>query len=209
MTTLCSLRPTPRRAVIGLLAVVAIVGSGVSAGAAPAKPVCNLVTDPADLPDSPSLDVRSADVATDGKNLTAVVRVTDVDSTADPKTATGRNWRLSFTVDTRRILLNVNDGPAGMYDGSDAGATVSVNPAANEVRYTVPLAKLASRYLVSITPGRSKLTNFEAGSDSGVTIPQDAKDAVGLNFQSWGFPDNTKPSAVSYLAGAPSCVKVG
>lgn len=210
MTPLMSLTPS-RRALVVLVVAASLVGGTVSAGAAPAKPkpACNLLTDPADMADSPSLDVRSADIATDAKQLTYVIRVTDVDATSDPKTASGRQWQLAFMVDGRRILLSVVDGPTGLYDGSGNGASVRLDPATNEVRYTLPLAKIASTYLVTITPGRTKLSNYLATTDSGLTLPEGSGSVTGLNFQSWGFPDNGTGSGVPYLAGAPSCVKVG
>src|SRR5437764_15191751 len=112
------------RAVVGVTAALAIALTGASAHAAakkkPApkpKPVCHLITDPAtDGPPSgdSSLNIISADIASNASAITAVIRVQKL---ADPDLTApeGRFYELEFTGSAAQTGhdLYAMVGPAG------------------------------------------------------------------------------------------------
>ena len=204
-----------------VLALAASVVAGGAAVAAPkAKPACNLFTDQAGdgtgflltdqnyLPNDPQLDILSGDVASDGKRITAVLRLSALDKT-DSNAPTGRTYYVNFGIADVELNLSAavdSDGAttfqAGYQDtASRAGlgaVTGVLDTAKKEVRITAPLSifaeklplkagtkleyveGLAQRYVGNRTAGR------------GVTPSADATD----------------PGS-SYTIGAPSCVAVG
>jgi hypothetical protein len=167
----------------------------------PRPPVCNLLTDPADQSGSPALDIVSADVATGHKSLTWVIRVVNLSSTADPSTTAGRQWTFTYAIGNKKITNTITDGPLGPTDRSGNSAVVVVNPAKNEVRYTLDLAKLSSTYAVTVVPGTTVISGFEASS-SGLVQPLEAA----ALYQNLPGGDQAGPSAKSYVAGRASCV---
>lgn len=202
----------------GLLGVLATAGL---AGAAPAaKPVCNLFTDAKDdgtgflltdrnyLPNDPQLDILSGDVASNGKTITAVLRLADLQA-SDSSAPTGRTYYVNFGVGEVELNLSAavdSDGSATFAAGfqdtaSRAGlgaATGVLDLAKKEVRIHAPLSifkdkaalkagsridyveGLAQRYVGNRTAGR------------GITPSADATDP-----------------GRSYSIGARSCVAVG
>jgi hypothetical protein len=204
-------------------AVAAVVGITLIAGVPAAqaarrkpvpKPICNLVVDPADTmqtapapsrPMSPSIDIRSADVATDQTKLTWVIRVSNLSAPVDETTALGRVWSFRFKVNGKEVFLQVLDGPFGARDGSGNGAAVKLDPAKNEVRYTIPLATIKQAKAVSIIPGVTVLREFHAQANGAIEGPE------ATNFGPDSFVDNdqTDTSARTYRAGQLSCVKPG
>lgn len=114
---------------------------------------CPLLTDPAGdatpvgglVPADPALDIRSADLASDGTDLTAVVRVTDLGPAG-----TGADYVVGFTLDRGFELVGVRgqDETFAVYvqtGGTIVGfGTGYVNLLTDEVHLTVPLATLAS-----------------------------------------------------------------
>jgi len=211
----CSLRVALSGAL--LLSTVAAAGALAAPGAAP---VCNLFTDPKDdgtgfvltdqnyLPNDPQLDIVSGDIASDGKTITAVLRLADLQMT-DNNAPTGRTYYVNFGVGDVELNLSAaldSDGSAtyaaGFQDtASRAGlgaATGVIDVAKKEVRIHAPLdifkekaalkpggkidyvEGLAQRYVGNRTAGR------------GVTPSADATDP-----------------GKGYTLGAPSCVAVG
>lgn len=200
---------------------LALAGVVLSAGVASAltpkptpKPVCNLIVDKAGDasvlgpdPSDASLDILSADVASNAKHLTAVLRVRNL--SASSLAATGRNYYVQFSTPTAKnpIYLSYETTPYGNYSswgalergaggvGSytyEGDATATVNKAKNEIRVTVPIGKLAA--LARLKPG-AKITKLHANTSAGfVVLVSDVDEA-----------DSTK----TYIAGAPSCVKPG
>lgn len=182
----------------------------------PIPPVCNLVTDPADdakdfliltgaLPSSePALDIISGDVATDAKNLTAVVRVKDLSGTST--SPTGRTYYFYFTVGSTQFFLNADDdaisGKSGGvgYVGTTGRAsltggvapTVVWDTAKNEIRMTTPLSSFASKE--TIKP-KTKLTALNILAQRLMVAITPTAD--------------TTAEGKDYSAGALSCVKVG
>ena len=199
-------------------AVALVAGAGL-AGAAP-KPVCNLVTDPQGdgtgfvltdrnyLPNDPQLDIVSGDVASNGKTITAVLRLADLQLT-DNAAPTGRTYYVNFGVGEVELNLSAAVEPdgsatynAGFQDtASRAGlgaATGVIDVAKKEVRIHAPLSIFAEK--VKLKSG-SKLDYVEGL----------AQRYVGNRTAGRGVTpsaDATDPGK-GYTVGAPSCVVVG
>ncbi|MDT7572815.1 MAG: hypothetical protein QOE05_2989, partial [Actinomycetota bacterium] len=182
-----------------------------------------------DLYDSSDLDIVSADIATDAKNLTAVVRLSTLHET-DPESPTGRMWELFFVVGEQRyvissrVVFDKHDGyvyrettrheEGGNGASSAAGigeAKVVLDYARAEVRATAPLS-----YFTPYTPiyKGAPITHLEAWSYhfDGVggdryELPND----LVVDYGSGGAGDSVDSarSTKYYLAGGKSCVVVG
>ena len=205
------LRPALAAALVVTVACTGIA-SAATKKAAP-KPVCNLVQDPkgdADVAggagNDDTLDIVSSDIATKGKLVTAVVRVTKA-STTSTNYPYGISWRLNFSVGDAQLFLSAisdRSGVVGQYGYTDTtgghiggDATAVVDTAANEIRITTPLSSFADQ--ATIKPGvvLSKL-NSVTGAIAQVS-------GVG-NLR---FPTvDTAAGDKTYTAGAPSCVPV-
>lgn len=199
-----------------LVAAVALAGG---AAAAP-KPVCNLMSDPKGdasfldtLPNDRSLDIVSADVASDAKTLTGVLRV-DAFSAVSPTSPLGRGYYVMFNAPKAEfpIYLNVQITPDvtrfawGTRETLASGngsyvrkgeATGVIDAAKNELRISVPLADVAA--VTKLTPG-TKLTALTASTTS----------VIGTSA-SGGLVATVDDAAGSkaYLVGTPSCVAPG
>ena len=232
--------------------IIVVAASGVANAAthkkkaATPKPVCNIVTDPAgDAPFDPSLglgvtapgnddnaDILSADISSDAKNLTAVIRVK---SLASPDSAwpEAHLYMLSWSVpghDTPVYLAGTVDpnpasagyGPqyvfgdggstaAGtlLYYNIDYSATVkgTVDAAKNTITLSVPLAQLKG--YGTYTPGThfSGITVQTQQLLNGPTFGQNVPGAGGS--LGWGWQSDTASGLKDYVAGTPSCVKPG
>jgi hypothetical protein len=208
------------RPAFALVLAATVVAGGAAVAAPKAAPVCNLFTDPAGdgtgfvltdqnyLPNDPQLDIVSGDVASDGKSITAVLRLSALEAT-DTNAPTGRTYYVNFGIGDVELNLSAaldQDGAAtysaGFQDtASRAGlgeVTGVLDLAKKEVRIHAPLAifaeklplkagtkleyveGLAQRYVGNRTAGR------------GVTPSADA----------------TEPGK-AYTIGAPSCVVPG
>jgi phytoene dehydrogenase-like protein len=114
------------------VAVAAGVLAGPWAQAAPARPVCDLVTDSAGdvMPSAPGVDsndydIRSADIATDAHQLTAVIRLTSI-APENPSS----------------VVYDTNE--PGARTGTDLGEISGVvDSAHHEIRMTAPLSLFA------------------------------------------------------------------
>lgn len=205
------LRPALAAGLLGLLATAGL------AGAAPAKPSCNLVQDPKGdgtgfvftdedyLPNDPNLDLISGDIASNAKTITAVIR-TDALAMSDPAAPTGRAYYANFTVGGTELFLAVRLDASGngTYNGGFidgrrqnlGAATGVVDVAKKEVRISAPLSLFASQAVIK--PG-TKIAdlNLLAQRYIGVAGPgatPSADAAVGGKV---------------YTAGGKSCVVVG
>lgn len=201
-------------------ALVAAVGAGLvlsgTAGASSKpKPVCNLVTDAAGdatgflvasatpLPSDPNLDVLSADVASDAKKLTAVIRVAALG--ADTTSPTGDIYYQNFSVDGTKYFLEatVNGTTATYSYGNFTGtggtrknlgeADGKLDAAGKAVHITVPAST------VGITNGKSVIDGLD-------TLAQRYIDLVAVGITPTA---DEATSDRSYKTGAPSCVKPG
>jgi hypothetical protein len=189
-----------------------------------ARPVCRLVTDAAGdeaelnavrANGEPSLDILSADVATDARNLTTVVRVKRLGPVTNPALV----WRyeLAFTVrettffstttrfvDGDEAAIYVIDGEydteqgVSAYTGHRVGfATVVFDTRANEVRVTAPLSLFTDSPISGDVDLRGPLASTWTATGS--------KTAGTSTSGSVDFAGPGKP----YRHQAPSCVRVG
>lgn len=210
---------------IAAVGVIVAVGTCTSAGAAskpkPAKvkTYCNIVTDPAGdatgfvvtgiLPVSePGLDILSADLATNDKLLTAVIRVKDLSSSSTAPT--GRAYYLNFTVGGAQFYIDATSAltgsSAGLGQFSGAGGTrgsisgtvtATFDTSKNEVRMTTDLANITAK--APVKKG-AKFTAITALTQRAIAIPG----VITITPTA-----DTTAEGTDYPAGAPSCVKVG
>ncbi len=211
---------TSLRTALAVTAAASVVLAG-GAAAAPGKAaVCNLVTDDKGdasfldtAPNDASLDIVGADIASDAKNLTAVLRV-DKLSTVSPTSPLGRGYYVLFNAPKAEfpIFLNVQLTPdvtrftwgtletLASGNGSYARkgvATGVVDAAKNELRITVPVADIGA--ISKLKPG-TKLSSLTAtttsvlGTSATGGLVATIDDAAGSK---------------AYVVGAPSCVKPG
>lgn len=196
------------------VAAAASVAAGGAAVAAP-KAGCNaladaagdakglVITDPAPMPTSAkNLDVLSADIGSNAKMLTAVVRLTALDAT-DIESPGGRTYYFYFTAKGVDFYLTASKSAAGAETFSVgyvselgrqklAGATGVFDTAKKEVRISSPLTAFAAQ--AKLTPGSSVTDlNLLTQRIAGV-FTLTADEAIG-----------DKP----YVLGSANCVKVG
>jgi hypothetical protein len=205
---------------LALVTCVAL-GGGVAHAATKHKkappPVCNLVTDLAS--DSgplaaqgqtsgydASLDIVSADVATDAKNLTAVIRVKKLTpftpSAPDTNSPLGREWQFNMLINGNHPYgLTAFDGPFGPNFTTGAKGGV-LDYAHNEIRITQPLSAMPFAL-----PKGSVMNSLQATVYSVIQLDQTA----GFGYATiLGQEDTAAGKATTkYFAGTPSCVKVG
>jgi hypothetical protein len=202
---------------------VLLVGGALTAEAAPKKkaktvpPVCNLVQDAkgdatqlyilgeGSVPNEPALDIVSADVASNGKQMTTAIRVDKLarNSNGSPY---GNIWYVYFNVGgidffTQAQSPRIGDVFSVGYVSPDTGirtalpdntATGMVDLDKNEVRVTFNLAQLTPQ--ATAKPG-SKITGLRGLTNrSAVRIVLQSDEAIGSK---------------SYVEGSPSCVAVG
>ncbi|MHB8452724.1 MAG: hypothetical protein ACYDAQ_20060, partial [Mycobacteriales bacterium] len=151
----------------------------------------------------PSLDVVSADVATNATTLTWVMRVRHLVADPDSGAPLGRQWSFGFSANGKSVVLIMNSGPFGPTDEMGMGAKVTLDTAHNQVRYSVPLRTLAS-YGTNIVPGATRLTGLVATTATAMQYPGPVTDLTDPLTQ-----EDSDTSTASYLAGSPSCVTVG
>lgn len=197
-----------------------LVAAGTSVAAPKAKPkvACNLLvddkgdgtgfvrTDMNYLPNDPNLDIVSADIATNAKTVTAVIR-TDQLTATDSSSPTGRAYYANFFVGEAQLFLSAALDGAGnaSYTGgfietrrrSLGEATGVIDLKKKEIRISAPLSLFAEK--ASMKPG-TKITELNALAQrfigargvAGVTPSADAAEG-----------------GLTYTAGSPSCVAVG
>lgn len=213
------------------LLVVSLLPLGVASAslAATPKKVCNIVTDPKGdaqlegVPGNDNDDILSADIATDGKNLTAVVRMAGM-AAADPMAPFGRHYLVQFEAkgaDTT-LFLAARTYPTGTqyvygYSGTNlvlntsyvqGDAKGSIDTAKHEVRITVPNKVFASHG--AKFPKGSKIaptiTVYRMLGQGVVRSQQVGPAYVPVGGLSEAFDD---AAGKSYVVGTPSCVKPG
>ena len=211
-----SARPL-RLLLAGSLAVSLAAAGGALAAPAPS---CNLMTDPTGdasfldtVPNDASLDIVGADVATDAKQLTGVLRV-DKFSALSPTSPLGRGYYVLFNAPKAEfpIYLNVQITPDvtrytwGTLETLPSGngrytkqgdATGVVDAAKSELRITVPLAAIGA--VTKLAKG-TKLSNLTASTTSVI-----GTSASGGLVATIDEASSSKP----YFVGSPSCVKPG
>jgi len=201
-----------------------------------ARPVCHLITDPAGdpgpswekVPGDGSVDITSADIASNATTLTGVVRVASL-TNPDPQAPAGQAYFLLFSVKGGNypFFLSGRTYPTGNawifgYQAPDPTTGINtsytvaqgsgvVDLAKSEVRISVPLSAIrATLRLPAGTVLRSleALTYRIAGQG---LVPSQQVGPVraplgGLLLQ---FDTAYAAPTTVYVAGSPSCVPVG
>jgi hypothetical protein len=215
--------------------LVAGVGVASAATAGTAKPVCNLVKDAKgdaaynNVPGADGDDIVSADVASDAKTITGVVRLAGL-SANDPQAPLGRNYSVLFTGpgSSDLLFMSARTYPQGTkfvygYQAKDPNTGVNTNymlgdatgvvdTAKAEVRMSVPVKSFVTGAKAKLAPG-AKLGSLSASVDrvagqgfvpSQVLVPGTPRAPLGGVLLP--FDD---ASGTSYVMGTPSCVVVG
>lgn len=221
-----------RTALVGAL-VSCVAAAGVAAAAPkpkpkpkpkPAPPACNLVvdgkgdTESAPFPASDTIDIVSADIASSATAVTAVLRVAKYTAN-DTNTIYGKRYLVAFeggglqgmylraldyplngTPVSEDIALPFDFGAtevdaAGRTTYASAGpATGTINAGTGEITITVQAADVAAAGFGKLTPGA------EFKSINAVTFRR-----IGTSL----LPGDDASTSKRYVAGSPSCVKVG
>lgn len=218
-----------------LTASLLVPVGAVAATAAPAKakPVCNLVSDAtgdaevSGVPGGAGDDIVSADIASDGKTLTGVVRMAGL-AANDPEWLNGRAYFAEFTAPGSPdvLFLQARAYPTGIiwsygYSGVDptsgintsytlGAATGVMDFAKKEVRISAPVkgfiegakAKLANGAKLSGIGSRV----FRQGGQG--LVPSQSVNGTRVPLSGLNVLLD-EATGGSYLMGTPSCVAVG
>lgn len=204
---------------------LAAAASPVALAATP-RAACHLITDPAaDVEvagaaayDDPRIDLLSADVGADRRQLTTVVRVADLDAAGQPDH--GLHWRLEFHVDdveyhvaaerladgdrfvVRRLVV-VNPGDADVVNLTELEPVATVagvfDTVRNEVRVAVPLSVFTGH---AMRPG-TRLTHLKAYGQLDLGSTRDAHAPVETSIE-----DKAETDRVLVL-GTRTCARPG
>lgn len=215
----------------GLLAGATLTGLATAAPAPP--PVCQLIKDAKgdakynNVPGDGSVDITSADVASDGKTVTAVVRV-DKLTVPNPQSPLGQAWFLKFNVKgaPEILFLSARQYPQGNafvygYTAEDPNtgintsytlgtATGALDTAKNEIRISVPAEKFKDAK-AKLTKG-TKLTGLLADSwriaGQGAVPSQNVGGVARVPLGGFLLPFDTAEGK-TYTVGTRSCVVLG
>lgn len=212
-----------RTRLTALVLVAGLAMSGVAGAATkpkpkpkPKPPPCNIITDApndsgpisgkagAPLYD-PSLDIVSADIATNATMITAVIRVKQL-TQSDSTWPFGRQWAFQFTTSTGHNYGFI------AYD-SQFGQAASVgqlklDTAHNEVRVSAKLSDLPFALPKGTTLGVLQAYSYAAVQFPAVSPATQPTTALAL--PGWSTEDNAAAPATSkYSVGTQTCVKVG
>lgn len=217
---------------VGRVAAAIVICFGVAAApmahAATVRPACDLVTDPAGDVTPTTLgtnnndyDIRSADIATNKRQLTAVIRLTSL-APEDATSAAARDYEFDFDANGQRfgLLANLVTGgasfEAAVYDtnaaggqsGTDLGELSGViDSVHHEIRMTAPLQLFAPYASFKQTyVDQLYVTSARAVGDDGAATP-DGRVTVGS--QSVATVVDDASSKARYAPGRTSCVRVG
>jgi hypothetical protein len=204
---------TTARPALAVLVTASVLAGGAAVAAPKAAPVCNLVVDEtgdtasAPFPASNAIDIKSADVASDGTTLTAVLRVAKYTAN-ETETVYGKRYIVAFEgAGLKPMYLTALDYPVGVsYNfgevtdsatgpsySSTGTAKGSIDAAKGEITISVSAADLAAASF-------GKLTN--GGVLKGINA---------VTFRRVGnqlFPGDDASTSKKYTVGAPSCVAV-
>ena len=198
------------------------------AHASSARPACDLVTDPSGdvILAAPGVangdyDITSADVATDKRHLTAVIRLSSLapEDTASPAardyefafTANGHSFGLEAALLTGGVSFDAvvydTTAPGGRTGTAIGEITGIVDSAHHEIRMTAPLSLFApyASFKQTYLDGFN-VTSARAVGHSGTATP-DGRVSVGA--QSTAFVVDQATSTARYTPGQRSCVRVG
>jgi hypothetical protein len=206
------------RPVLALSVCAAVAAAtGIASAAPKAKPVCNLITDDKDdagvVTAQPSMDILSADVASDKKNITAVFRLAGAPTAANPQAPGGTDYYFSFTtsdvadpqflhmslppVGAPTFATGQTTSVGGQNTSTDDADAATGSIVGNVVTITAPTSAFGGR--INLKPGH-KLTGLTADVYAQVGVP-----GVGGLLENADTASGPKP----YVAGTASCVPVG
>ena len=203
------------RPALALALLPALLAAGAATAApAKAKPVCDLIKDAAGdgavVTASADLDILSGDLASDGKKITAVLRLAGDPSAANPQALGGKNYYVSFTAGGQPQFLAAEFAPV-------LGATYStgfeedVNGVGNKTSDTEPATGKVDGNVITITAPLSAFggrASLKPGKKlSGLTAEVFALVGTGATGGLLALADDATGSG--YTAGAASCVKPG
>lgn len=220
-----------RVAVAAALAITAVFG----AGGASAATACKLVVDDEGdaqfgttaTPSNDSLDIVSADVATDAKSITTVIRVKKYAAT-DVVWAMGRTYYFNFRIPKydNALYLYAGTFPEGTEFGfgwldesmtpsslrTVGKATGVFDEAKSEIRVTAVLADFPKAQLPAVPRG-TKLSGLKPEA-RGYTGQNAVKRPDGLPssvpfYRGFVWVVDDAEGTKSYTAGTKSCVAVG
>jgi hypothetical protein len=206
-----------------LAACAAVAALAVAAPAATAaRPACNLVSDAkgdakvGDLPPgvytSADQDILGADIASNKRHLTGVVRLASLRE-VDTDAPTGRSYHVMFTIQGTAYSLRAYYGPDGYQAGAWnettgvglGNASVVLDHQRREVRITAPAAVFGA------LPGRVVSgIGAQAGHHYGTNSPKAVPAAAGYGAYVGGAgldsQVDTATTNRTYVAGSASCV---
>jgi hypothetical protein len=213
-----------RRAMVASMVALALVAAGPSAFAKAKhkqpkpkpKPVCNLVTDPKgnEGPSQngqgwadPALDIVSADIASDAKNVTAAIRVAKL-TIPDSQAPAGIFYRFEFVGSRSQIAHDLDVKIAPTLSGTWApvwqdgkNGTGVIDTAHNQIRITLPMSFFGTG-ANAVAPGGPPFHTFTVTADW-------ADPALEGPLQGGEFGQNVLNTTATYVMGTPSCVPVG
>lgn len=208
--------------------VIAGLWAAPYAQAAGPRPVCDLVSDPSGdvSPSAPGVgdsdyDIRSADIATDKRRLTVVIRLASL-APEDPSAPVSRDYEFDFVANGHAfgmlasLLTGGSNYQAVVYDvtepggrsGTDLGdVTGVVDTARHEIRITAPLSLFAPYASFKQTYiDQLYVTSARAAGQGGTTSPDGR---VSIGAQSTAVVVDSASSNSRYSPGRSSCVRVG
>jgi hypothetical protein len=216
-----------RTVTAGLLAA-GLLAAPVATAAGPNKPACDqvkdargdvLVTEPG--VDNGDYDITSADIATNKKLITVVIRLTSL-AAEDPSSPMARDYEFDFSANGHAFDLSASlltggaDFRAAVYDrstpggrvGSDLGrVTGIIDVRRHEIRMTAPLSLFAPYASFKQTyVDHLAVSSARAVGQDGVASP-DGRVTVGS--QSTAVVVDDASSQARYMPGARTCVSIG
>lgn len=209
-----------RTRMTALILVAGLAMSGVADAATkhkpkPKPPPCHIITDPGN--DSgpvsgkagapaydASLDIVSADIATNATMITAVIRVKQL-TQSDSTWPLGREWSFDYTTSTgHQDGFIAYDGPSGQ---TSSIGHLTMDYAHGEVRISAKLSDLPYALPKGTTLSVLQAYTKAVGQlpANAATGPHGALDMPGVSAEDSAIA----PTTSKYSVGAPTCVKVG
>ena len=203
-----------RRRTTALLALtVCLATSGTALAAKAPAPVCNLVTDDAGdtgylaFPASDAIDILSADVASDGTKLTAVLRVKKYTAN-ETNTFFGKRYIVAFEgAGLKPMYLTLLDYPVGLTYNFGSTSTDAAGRTTYTSDGTATGSVDADKGVITIT---TTAADLDAAGYGKLTKGKDLSNINAVTFRRIGTalePGDDASSSKKYTVGAASCVK--
>jgi hypothetical protein len=196
------------------LATLACLAGGVSAHAA-VKPVCNLVVDDAGdagvITGQDGMDVLSADVSSDSKNLTAVIRLKSAPASKNPQAPSGTNYYFNYTgVGSDNVQYLTATVP---FSGAPTFATGQVAPTGGQdISTDDPSNGTVGSIKGSVITISTPLSNLRVKGKPGAKLTGlgvEVRVLIGVNGTGLLQLADAAEGSKAYTTGTPSCVKPG